>query len=57
MDYEIITWKEVGNLGYEIIPNNYFYAHAEPPKSQDILKKIKNMREKVGEAFNILSKI
>lgn len=57
LDYEIISWKEVGNLGYEIIPNNYFYVHAEPQKSQDILKKIKNMREKVGEAFNILSKI
>lgn len=57
IDYEIIRWQEYEQLGYEIIPNNYFYIHSEPATSNEILKNILDMREKVKDSIKVLSNI
>mgnify|MGYP001811493079 CR=1 FL=1 len=36
IDYPIIQWEEVDQLGYEILPNKYFYQYT-PPESSDHL--------------------
>jgi type I restriction enzyme M protein len=38
IDYQIITWKEYDQLGYEILPNKYFYKYQEPTPSDDLIK-------------------
>ncbi len=38
IDYEIITWKEYDQLGYEILPNKYFYKYQEPTPSDELIK-------------------
>jgi type I restriction enzyme M protein len=35
----IIRWQDRPQLGYEILPNKYFYRYVEPPKADDLLKK------------------
>lgn len=37
IDYPIIRWKEVEQLGYEILPNKYFYQYVEPTSSEQLL--------------------
>jgi len=45
---EIISWEEYPQLGYEILPNKYFY-HYEPPKpAEEVLKKFWEL-EKAAE--------
>ncbi|RLD56792.1 MAG: SAM-dependent DNA methyltransferase [Bacteroidetes bacterium] len=38
IDYEIIRWEEYGQLGYEILPNKYFYKYREPTPSGELIK-------------------
>jgi type I restriction enzyme M protein len=37
IDYQIITWKAYDQLGYEILPNKYFYKYQEPTPSDDLI--------------------
>ena len=37
IDYQIISWEEVEQLGYEILPNKYFYRYVEPTSSEQLL--------------------
>jgi len=37
IDYQIISWEEVAQLGYEILPNKYFYQYVEPTSSEQLL--------------------
>ena len=37
IDYPIIRWEEVEQLGYEILPNKYFYQYVEPTSSEQLL--------------------
>ena len=37
IDYPIIRWEEVEQLGYEILPNKYFYQYIEPTSSTQLL--------------------
>ena len=37
IDYQIIRWEEVEQLGYEILPNKYFYQYVEPTSSEQLL--------------------
>jgi len=37
IDYPIIRWEEVEQLGYEILPNKYFYQYVEPISSEQLL--------------------
>lgn len=34
----IIRWQDRPQLGYEILPNKYFYRYESPPKAEDLLK-------------------
>jgi type I restriction enzyme M protein len=61
---EIISWdvnkkskgKETNNeiLGYEILPNKYFFKYEEPPKSDDLIKEFWDLEK---EAEKILKTI
>ncbi len=46
---EIIRWEDAPQLGYEILPNKYFYKY-EPPKPADaILEKFWKLEKKAEE--------
>lgn len=42
---EIIRWEDRPQLGYEILPNKYFYRFTPPPKAGDLLKKFWELEE------------
>ncbi|QXP63250.1 class I SAM-dependent DNA methyltransferase [Polaribacter sp. HaHaR_3_91] len=54
IDYEIIDWAAYENLGYEILPNKYFYKYQEP-ESSDVL--IDQFWELEDEAKKLLKQI
>ena len=35
---EIISWEEYPHIGYEILPNKYFYRYEAPKPAEDVLK-------------------
>jgi type I restriction enzyme M protein len=38
IEKEIIRWQDRPQLGYEILPNKYFYRYVPPPKADELLK-------------------
>ena len=34
----IIRWRDRPQIGYEILPNKYFYRYTPPPPATDLLK-------------------
>ncbi len=38
IEKEIIRWQDRPQLGYEILPNKYFYRYTPPPAANDLLK-------------------
>jgi type I restriction enzyme M protein len=38
IEKEIIRWQDRPQLGYEILPNKYFYRYTPPPAADDLLK-------------------
>ena len=54
IDYQIIDWYEYNELGYEILPNKYFYKYKEPDSSD---KLIEQFWELEGEATILLNEI
>ena len=46
----IIRWTDRNQLGYEILPNKYFYNYVEPPKASDLLNKFWSL-EKEAETL------
>ncbi|MDZ7690745.1 MAG: N-6 DNA methylase [Balneolaceae bacterium] len=54
INYKIISWEEYDQLGYEILPNLYFYEYEEPDPSEEIIKDFWALEE---EAEKILSQI
>ena len=49
IDYEIITWQEVEQLGYEILPNKYFYKYVEPTSSDTLIQEFWELEEQAEE--------
>jgi type I restriction enzyme M protein len=43
--YEIIRWQEYEQLGYEILPNKYFYKYQEPTPSDELIKEFWQLEE------------
>lgn len=41
----IIRWKDRPQLGYEILPNKYFYRYIPPPKAEDLLTRFWELEE------------
>ena len=54
IDYEIISWEEYEQLGYEILPNKYFYKYQEPESSDALIKHFWELEE---EAEALLTQI
>ncbi len=54
IDYQIVNWQEYEQLGYEILPNKYFYKYQEP-ESSDVL--IEQFWKLEAEATQLLNEI
>ncbi len=50
----IIRWEDRPRLGYEILPNKYFYRYTPPPAADDLLKKFWKLEE---EAEGLLKEV
>ena len=46
IEREIIRWKDRSQLGYEILPNKYFYKYVEPAKADELLRDFWTLEEK-----------
>jgi len=54
IEYEIIRWQEYDQLGYEILPNKYFYKYVEPTSSDALIEQFWTLE---GEAEGLLNEI
>lgn len=54
IDHPIIRWREYDQLGYEILPNKYFYKYEEPPASEALIAQFWELEK---EAEQLLSEI
>ena len=54
IEYQIISWEEYDNLGYEILPNKYFYKYVEPVPSEDLINEFWKLEK---EAEGLLKEI
>ena len=54
IDYKIISWSEYPQLGYEILPNKYFYKYEEPVPSDTLIEEFWQLE---AEAETLLTEI
>lgn len=52
IDYEIIKWQEYDQLGYEILPNKYFYKYQEPKPSDKLIEEFWQLEEQAETLLN-----
>lgn len=52
IDYEIIRWQEYEQLGYEILPNKYFYKYLEPESSDTLIQQFWKLEEEAETLLN-----
>ncbi|WP_438965093.1 N-6 DNA methylase [Flavobacterium sp.] len=52
IDYEIIKWQEYDQLGYEILPNKYFYKYQEPKPSDKLIEEFWQLEEQAESLLN-----
>lgn len=52
IDYEIIAWQEYKQLGYEILPNKYFYKYKEPTASDTLIEEFWKLEEEAETLLN-----
>lgn len=52
IDYEIIRWQEYEQLGYEILPNKYFYKYQEPESSDTLIGQFWKLEEEAEKLLN-----
>jgi|JI10StandDraft_1071094.scaffolds.fasta_scaffold61559_2 type I restriction enzyme M protein len=52
----IISIGEKPSVGYEILPNKYFFQYEAPPKAEDVLTDFWKLEEKAEEIINQLEK-
>lgn len=57
IDYQIIRWKEYNQLGYEILPNKYFYKYEEPVPSDQLIKEFWELEEEAKKLLNEIREI
>lgn len=50
--YEIIKWEEYDELGYEFLPNKYFYKYQEPKSSESLISEFWNMEKEAEKLLN-----
>ncbi|QTN32937.1 SAM-dependent DNA methyltransferase [Akkermansiaceae bacterium] len=56
IERQIIRWQDRPQLGYEILPNKYFYRYTPPPKADDLLKQFWKLEEKAEGLLKALAK-
>lgn len=49
----IIRWQDRPQLGYEILPNKYFYRYTPPPKADDLLKEFWKLDKEAEELLKV----
>ncbi|WP_026778206.1 type I restriction-modification system subunit M [Polaribacter sp. Hel_I_88] len=54
IDYKILSWNEYEQLGYEILPNKYFYKYKEPENSDVLIEQFWALEK---EAEDLLTQI
>jgi len=52
----IIRWQDSPQLGYEILPNKYFYKYVEPESAEDLLKKFWKLEKDAEDVLNKLER-
>lgn len=52
IEHSIISWKEYDQLGYEILPNKYFYKYEEPVASDLLIEQFWVLEKEAGELLN-----
>jgi len=52
IDCEIICWQEYDQLGYEILPNKYFYKYHEPTPSEELIEEFWALEEEADKLLN-----
>lgn len=52
INYKIIRWKEYDQLGYEILPNKYFYKYKEPESSEKLIEQFWKLEEEAESLLN-----
>lgn len=52
IDYEIIKWEEYSQLGYEILPNKYFYKYQEPKASDTLIEEFWQLEKQAETLLN-----
>ncbi|QDV62756.1 type I restriction-modification system subunit M [Crateriforma conspicua] len=55
IEKQIIRWEDRPQLGYEILPNKYFYKYVEPPKADDLLSEFWKLEEKAEDLLKGLA--
>jgi type I restriction enzyme M protein len=52
IDYEIIRWEEYEQLGYEILPNKYFYKYQQPESSDKLFEEFWSLEAEAEALLN-----
>jgi type I restriction enzyme M protein len=52
INYQIIRWSEYDQLGYEILPNKYFYKYQEPESSEKLIEQFWKLEEEAETLLN-----
>jgi len=52
IDYQIIRWNEYEQLGYEILPNKYFYKYKEPESSNKLIEQFWILEKEAEKLLN-----
>lgn len=52
IDYKIISWKEYEQLGFEILPNKYFYKYEEPVPSDQLIEEFWSLEKEAEFLLN-----
>ena len=52
----IVRWEDRPQLGYEILPNKYFYRYTPPPAADDLLKEFWKLEKEAEGLLKGLSK-
>lgn len=56
IERQVIRWQDRPQLGYEILPNKYFYRYTPPPEADDLLNKFWNLEEQAEALLKGLAK-
>lgn len=52
IDYQIISWEEVEQLGYEVLPNKYFYQYVEPVSSDQLINEFWELEKQAEDLLS-----